>query len=194
MMHCDQVHIDADIVREMIFDQFPEYRHERIDQLGAIGTVNAIFRIGSSVAARFPLRAMAPTECANMLRNEAAAMTEFATHSPVACPRPIGLGQPGPLYPLPWALQSWIEGDVATQDGLAASTTFALDIANLIASLRAANTHGRRLIGEGRAAVFLTTTTGCRSVSRTAKVFLTCLSSVAFGLGCVGCRRPVPTL
>lgn len=47
MMHSDQVHIDADIVREMIFDQFPEYRHERIVQLGAIGTVNAIFRIGS---------------------------------------------------------------------------------------------------------------------------------------------------
>jgi aminoglycoside phosphotransferase (APT) family kinase protein len=150
MMHCDQVHIDADIGREMIFDQFPEYRHERIEQLGAIGTVNAIFRIGSSVAARFPLRAMAPAECANMLRNEATAMKEFAAHSPFACPRPIGLGQPGPLYPLPWALQSWIEGDVATQDGLAASTTFALDIANLIASLRAANTHGRCFDRQGR--------------------------------------------
>ena len=26
MMHDDQVHIDAKIVRGMIFDQFPEYR------------------------------------------------------------------------------------------------------------------------------------------------------------------------
>ncbi|MGX9146952.1 aminoglycoside phosphotransferase family protein [Mesorhizobium sp. 128a] len=149
-MHRDQVHIDVNIVREMVFGQFPEYRHERIEQVGAIGTVNAIFRIGSSVAARFPLRAMEPVACANILRNEAAAMTEFATHSPVACPRPIGLGQPGPLYPLPWAMQTWIEGDVAKQDGLAASTAFALDIANLIASLRAANTYGRRFDGQGR--------------------------------------------
>ncbi|MDX8434718.1 aminoglycoside phosphotransferase family protein [Mesorhizobium abyssinicae] len=150
MMHSDQIHIDADIVRAMVFDQFPEHRHEKIEQLGAIGTVNAIFRIGSSVAARFPLRAMAPVECANMLRNEAAAMTEFAAHSSVACPRPLGLGQPGPLYPLPWAMQSWIEGDVATHDGLAASATFARDIARLIASLRAATTHGCRFDGQGR--------------------------------------------
>jgi len=31
MMHSDQVHIDADIVRQMIVDQFPQYRHERIE-------------------------------------------------------------------------------------------------------------------------------------------------------------------
>jgi aminoglycoside phosphotransferase (APT) family kinase protein len=150
MMHDDQVHIDADIARELIIDQFPQYRHEPIKQLGATGTLNAIFRIGSGVAARFPLRAMKPVECAEMLRREAAAMTEFAKHSPFATPRPLGLGQPSALYPMPWAVQSWIEGEVATPYGLATSTAFALDIANLIVSLRAADTHGRRFDGQGR--------------------------------------------
>jgi aminoglycoside phosphotransferase (APT) family kinase protein len=150
MMHEDQVHIDADIIRGMIIDQFPEYHHEPIEQLGTTGTVNAIFRIGSGVAARFPLRAMEPVECADMLRREAAAMTEFAQHCPFATPRPLGLGQPSSLYPMPWAVQSWIEGDVATPNGLAASTSFALDIANLIVSLRAADTHGRHVDGQGR--------------------------------------------
>jgi aminoglycoside phosphotransferase (APT) family kinase protein len=150
MMHDDQVHIDADIARELIIDQFPQYRHEPIKQLGATGTLNAIFRIGSGVAARFPLRAMKPVECAEMLRREAAAMTEFAKHSPFATPRPLGLGQPSALYPMPWAVQSWIEGEVATPNGLATSTAFALDIANLIVSLRAADTHGRRFDGQGR--------------------------------------------
>ncbi len=51
---------------------------------------------------------------------------------------------------MPWAVQSWIEGGVATPEGLAASTTFALDIANLIAALRAADTHSRRFDREGR--------------------------------------------
>jgi aminoglycoside phosphotransferase (APT) family kinase protein len=46
-------------------------------------------------------------------------------------------------------VQSWIEGEVAAPNGLAASTPFALDIANLIASLRAAATHGRRFDGQG---------------------------------------------
>nr|WP_292440349.1 aminoglycoside phosphotransferase family protein [Mesorhizobium sp.] len=150
MMHKDQVHIDADIVREMISDQFPQYSHERIERLGTIGTVNAIFRIGSSAAARFPLRSADPIECVDILHGEAAAMTEFAKHAPVAAPEPIGIGRPGPRYPMPWAVQSWIEGDVATPDGLANSTTFALEIVKLIASLRAVDTKGRRFDRRGR--------------------------------------------
>ena len=150
MMHDNQVHIDADIVRALIDDQFPEYRHQPIEQIDASGTVNAIFRIGSDAAARFPLRAMKPDECAEVLRNEASAMVEFSTHSPFATPRPLGLGQPSALYPMPWSVQSWIEGDVATPDGLATSTAMALDITNLIAALRAADTYGRRFDGRGR--------------------------------------------
>jgi aminoglycoside phosphotransferase (APT) family kinase protein len=150
MMHTDQVLIDRNIAREMIIDQCPEYGHERIVQLETTGTVNAIFRIGSGVAARFPLRKMQPLECAKMLRREAGAMTEFARHSPFATPRPLGLGQPGTVYPMPWVVQSWIEGNIATPNGLSTSTPFALDIANLIASLRAADTHGRRFDGRGR--------------------------------------------
>ena len=104
MMQDHQVHIDADAIRGVIIDQFPEYRHECIEQLETTGTVNAIFRIGLGVAARFPLRKMKPVECADMLRCEAVAMTEFAKHSPFATPRPLGLGQPGALYPMPWAV------------------------------------------------------------------------------------------
>jgi aminoglycoside phosphotransferase (APT) family kinase protein len=85
-----------------------------------------------------------------MLRKEAAAMIEFAKHSPFATPRPLGLGQPSAFYPMPWVVQSWIEGEIATPNGLATSTAFALDIAALIASLRAADTHGRHFDGHGR--------------------------------------------
>jgi aminoglycoside phosphotransferase (APT) family kinase protein len=150
MMHTDQVLIDRNIARGMIIDQFPEYGHERIVQLEATGTVNAIFRIGSGVAARFPLRKMQPLECGDMLRREAAAMTELAKCCPVPSPRPLGLGQPGARYPMPWALQSWIEGDVVTPSGLAMSTAFARDLSHLIASFRAADTYGRRFEGRGR--------------------------------------------
>jgi aminoglycoside phosphotransferase (APT) family kinase protein len=149
-LHADQVHIDADVVRALIFDQFPEYRDARIEPLRGAGTDHAIFRIGSGVAARFPLRAADPAACADGLRREATAMLAFARQSPFASPQPIGLGRPGPLYPMPWALQSWIDGEVATPDGLAGSAAFASDIARLIASLRAADTGGRGFDGQGR--------------------------------------------
>lgn len=149
-MHDDQIHIDADIARALICDQFPEFRRERIVPLRTAGTDNAIFRIGSQAAARFPLRATAPAESAAALSAEAASMAEFARHSPVAAPRPLGLGRPGPLYPLPWSVQTWIDGEVATPEGLATATAFARDIGRLIASLRAVDTGGRRFDGQGR--------------------------------------------
>ncbi|PST27362.1 aminoglycoside phosphotransferase [Mesorhizobium plurifarium] len=149
-MHSDQVSVDVDVARQMIFDQFPRYRFEQIEQLDAVGTVNAIFRIGSEAAARFPLRMGDPILCARMLANEAAAMAELAEHCPFPTPRPVGLGRPGPAYPMPWAVQTWIAGDVATPDGLAGSRTFARDLATLIASLRAADTRGRHFDGHGR--------------------------------------------
>jgi aminoglycoside phosphotransferase (APT) family kinase protein len=149
-VHEDQVPIDVEIAGTMIRAQFPEFRDQPIAAFGGAGTDHAIFRIGSRAAARFPLRAMDPDTCAARLRGEAAAMRGFAECAPFATPRPLGIGQPGPLYPMPWSVQSWIEGAVATPDGLAHSATFARDLVRLIAALRATPTGDRNFDGQGR--------------------------------------------
>ncbi|MEF0943497.1 phosphotransferase [Rhizobium sp. BR 362] len=149
-MHEGQVHIDADIAREIISDQFPEYRFEPIIPVASIGTDNAIFRVGSGVCARFPLHPMEAPICAEKLHREAASMKELADHCALATPRPIAIGRPGPLFAMPYSLQSWIEGDVATHDSHAASDTFALGLAELIASMRAVETRDRRFDRPGR--------------------------------------------
>jgi len=84
MMRSDQVHIDADIVRAMIFDQFPEYLHERIEQLGSNGTVNAIDRIGSSVAAGNIRQLQYQIEHAFVFSNGEEIRVEFRGGSPGA--------------------------------------------------------------------------------------------------------------
>lgn len=142
--------LDLDVAREMIVDQFPEYRHVSVSPAAATGTENAIFRIGSKLSARFPLRSAAAAKQVERLQQEAAAMEEFARHCPVATPQPIAIGKPGPRYPMPWLLQSWIDGDVATHDSHAASDTFAIDLADLIMSLRSADTRGRHFDRQGR--------------------------------------------
>lgn len=149
-MHDDQVHIDADIARQLIDDSFPQYRSEPIEHVDSQGTVNAIYRVGSVAAARFSLRAADPHALEAALQRESAGMIEFASACPFPTPRPIGLGRPGRAYRMPWAMQTWLEGDVATPTGLAASATFAADLAALIESLRAADTRGRTFNGQGR--------------------------------------------
>jgi aminoglycoside phosphotransferase (APT) family kinase protein len=150
MMHADQLPIDAAIARALITEQFPHYRDAPVRQLSGTGTVNAIFRVGESVTARFPLQPQDIERATATLRAEAAAATEFADHSPVPAPRPLGIGQPGPRYPMPWTLQTWVDGDLATPGGLAGSTAFAADIANLIATLRDVAPAGRSFDGIGR--------------------------------------------
>jgi aminoglycoside phosphotransferase (APT) family kinase protein len=121
-----------------------------IRQVPAAGTVNAIFRLGEDLAARFPLRPQPERRARDWLRAEAAAMRGFAEVSSVAAPRPVAIGEPGEGYPLPCSVQTWLPGADATVEDPSASIAFARDLATLIARLRRADTRGRSFRGKGR--------------------------------------------
>ena len=149
-MHDDELHLDEQVARRLIIDQFPEWRHECVRHVTTDGAVNAIFRIGADLTARFPLRYADPTDMRAELAQEAAAMRELAAYCPVATPAPVAMGDPGYDYPLPWTVQTWIHGAVATPHDLAHSEMFAHDLVGLVRSLRAADTKGRHFAGSGR--------------------------------------------
>jgi aminoglycoside phosphotransferase (APT) family kinase protein len=149
MLHDNEVRVDADTATQLIRDQFPTYVDDQIHPLYE-GTDNAVFQIGESASARFPLRNVDPQVCFDALRREASALNELSICCPVPTPKPIGIGQPGHGYPMPWAVQSWVVGNTATPQGFRESEAFALDIANLISTFRQANTKGRSFFGSGR--------------------------------------------
>jgi aminoglycoside phosphotransferase (APT) family kinase protein len=149
-MHSDQIDIKAAQLRNLIADQFPQFRDEEIVELDTAGTANAIFRIGARHAARFPLRMIDPAECTRLLEAEAKASAEFNESCPFPSPKPVGIGRQSSDYPLPWLVQTWIEGQVATPIGLRNSSVFALDLVRLITALRTADLNGRTFDGRGR--------------------------------------------
>ena len=149
-MHEDQLHVAEDIARRLVHEQFPQWRALPVRELPTVGTVNAIFRIGDGLAARFPLRAQDPTQVRAWLLAEADAAGELADAATVPTPEPVAIGEPGHSYPLPWSVQTWLPGRVATDEDPAGSTDFAEDLGAFIASLRAIITRGRRFEGEGR--------------------------------------------
>ena len=63
MMHNDQIHIDAPLVTHLINKQFPQYRSLEVKKLDTQGTVNAIYRLGHELVAKFPLRLIDATLC-----------------------------------------------------------------------------------------------------------------------------------
>ena len=82
------------------------------------------------------------------LAAEAQAARELHGRTRFATPEPVAIGEPGPGYPLPWSVQTWVPGTVATPDGH--TEAFAHDLAEFIHGVRAIDTRGRRFTGDGR--------------------------------------------
>ncbi|GAA1749008.1 aminoglycoside phosphotransferase family protein [Luedemannella helvata] len=149
-MHPDQVHVSVETVRELMDEQFPQWRGLPISNLASQGTVNAIFRIGELLTARFPLQPEDVERSRRRLAAEAAAAAELADRTRFPTPEPVAIGEPGAGYPMPWSVQTWVPGVVATDEDPAGSVGFAYDLAEFIQGVRAIDTRGRAFRGYGR--------------------------------------------
>lgn len=149
-MHADQVRIEADQVAALIADQLPRLRDETVVELPGSGTVNAIFRVGRTATARFPLRPEPVDRLRAELVREASAAREFAEASPFPSPEPLLIGEPGHGFALPWAVQTWLDGAHPTPTSSADSVAMAGDLADLIGRLRGCDTKGRTFAGTNR--------------------------------------------
>ncbi|WP_206061744.1 aminoglycoside phosphotransferase family protein [Nonomuraea basaltis] len=149
-MHANQLTVSPETVRTLVDEQFPEWRRLPMRSIVAQGTVNAVFRVGELFAARFPLQAGDVESTRRWLESEAEAARELVGRTRFRTPRPVALGEPGAGYPLPWSVQTWVPGVVATDEDPGESVAFAHDLADLIRDLRAIDTRGRTFAGNGR--------------------------------------------
>jgi len=145
-MHYDQLDVSPATVRALVDTQFPQWRDRPVSALSTQGTVNAIFRLGDDLTARFPLQPRPDTRA--WLESEAAAAAELLGRTRFATPAPVALGDPGPGYPLPWSVQTWLPGAVVTDQPL--GDAFARDLAEFITGIRSLDTRGRTFGGGGR--------------------------------------------
>jgi aminoglycoside phosphotransferase (APT) family kinase protein len=149
-MHPDQLEISIEVVHRLVDEQFPSWSGMPIKPVASHGTVNALFRIGEHLVARFPLQGDDVEETRRWLEREATAARELLGRTPFPTPEPVAIGEPGAGYPLPWSVQTWLPGTVATQADPGHSVAFAQDLAAFIRSVRAIDTRGRTFSGQGR--------------------------------------------
>lgn len=76
-MHADQLSVSAATVRQLLDQQFPEWRDRPVVAMASHGTVNALFRIGEELVARFPLQPKAVEAARRWLESEASAAREL---------------------------------------------------------------------------------------------------------------------
>lgn len=149
-MHAGQLAVSVATVRTLVDAQFPQWRELPITEVASQGTVNALFRIGGRFLARFPLKPGDVGTTRRLLQSEARAAGELLGRTPFPTPEPVALGEPGAGYPLPWSVQTWLPGIVATDEDPGESPAFAHDLAEFIDGVRAIGTRGRTFSGTGR--------------------------------------------
>jgi len=149
-MHESQLRVTVDVLRELVSHQFPEWELLSIVPVQSKGTVNAIFRIGDGLAARFPLQPGDTDATRQWLVSEADAALELLEHTSFAVPEPVAIGEPGAGYPLPWSVQTWVPGTTASQEDASTSADFAHDLARFINQVRAIDVRGGHFAGNGR--------------------------------------------
>jgi len=149
-MHAGQLTVSAEMVRKLVDDQFPPWRGLPVRAVASQGTVNALFRIGEEFLARFPLELRDVGSARRWLESEARAARALLGRTRFPTPEPVALGEPGAGYPLPWSVQTWLPGIIATDQDPGESVGFAHDLADFIRGVRAIDTDGRVFSGTGR--------------------------------------------
>jgi aminoglycoside phosphotransferase (APT) family kinase protein len=124
--------LDADLVRCLVREQFPEWADLPIVPVDVQGWDNRTFRIGTQLSARLPsAAAYAPA-----VAKEQRWLPFLAGQLPVPIPSPVAAGRPGCGYPLPWLVCRWLAGEPLRADRVDDLAVVADDVAQFLHALR----------------------------------------------------------
>ena len=107
-MHEDEIEINENIVKQLINEQFSQYKDLPIYKINSMGTVNAIYRLGDEYSVRLPRISWA----VESLFREIQILPVIAKKVTLTIPEVIEKGEPTDKYPFNWAIYKWIEGDI----------------------------------------------------------------------------------
>lgn len=187
-MHADQLAVSLEAVRELVDEQFPSWRGLSISGATMTRTVNAMYRIGDQLAARFPLQPADIDSTRRQLHAEAAVARQLLGSTRFRTPEPVAVGEPGAGYPLPWSVHTWIPGTAATDEDPGQSVAFAHDLAEFISGVREIDTHGQTFNGQGRGGQLCSHDAWMRPVCSAASIFSTSRRCAGSGRRCGNCH------
>ncbi len=149
-MHEHQVDVEPAAVLEAVVSLLPELRGAHVRPVDSGGTVVALFRVGETMVARFPLVPDAGDSRRAELLAEQAHARCVAAHIWLAVPQPVTVCEPVEAYPGWWSLWRWLPGETVRPDDVIDRDLLARDLATLVRQVHGIPTGGRRWDGTGR--------------------------------------------
>ncbi|MET7809222.1 aminoglycoside phosphotransferase family protein [Micromonospora chersina] len=142
-MHQNEVPVDEGPVRSLLEEQCPQWADLSLSPAGA-GTDNTMYRLGSDLLVRLPRTA----DKARSLRKEQEWLPRLAPLLTFPVPEPLHAGTPTNVYPLPWSIYRWIDGDEAQPDTVQDWSAFGTDLAAVVRELHRIDLMGATRTGD----------------------------------------------
>ncbi|MFJ3894301.1 aminoglycoside phosphotransferase family protein [Streptomyces sp. NPDC090083] len=131
-MHADELDIDAELVRRLVGEQFPDWAGLPVTRVASAGTDNAMYRLGEDMVVRLPRLPGG----ARQIETEQRWLPRLAPRVPLAVPVPLAMGAPGGGYGLRWGVYGWLDGSSAYDAPPAEPAATAVELGRFVAALR----------------------------------------------------------
>jgi aminoglycoside phosphotransferase (APT) family kinase protein len=125
--------ITVQLVRELIDNQFPQWKHHSITPVDKSGHDNRTFRLGSEMTVRLPSH----KRYALAVEKEMMWLPVFKPLLSLPIPAPVAKGEPSKEYPFAWSVNRWIEGHTVTHGNIRSQNQLAEDLARFLLELQA---------------------------------------------------------
>jgi aminoglycoside phosphotransferase (APT) family kinase protein len=124
--------IDAELVSNLIREQFPQWSGLPIRAVKESGWDNRTFHLGAQMLVRLP----SDPAYAPQIEIEQRWLPQLAPTLPLAIPTPLEQGAPTQIFLMPWSIYRWIDGERASADRIANLEEFARDLARFLVAFQ----------------------------------------------------------
>lgn len=131
-MRDDRVVVTAELVVELVGEQFPQWAGLPVVAVEPGGVDNRTFRLGERLSVRLP---SAPGYVEQVAK-EQRWLPWLAPRLPLPVAQPVAQGRPALGYPFPWSVCTWLDGDTLIIRPPADWARFASDVADFLTALR----------------------------------------------------------
>lgn len=125
--------ITVELVKQLITEQFPDWKKLAIRPVEKSGHDNRTFHLGTDKTVRLP----SGKAYASQIEKELRWLPEFQTQITCTIQTPVAKGLPSDEYPYFWSINQWLVGETLTKENVTDASQLAKDLAQFLAELQA---------------------------------------------------------
>ena len=122
------INIDTSLVLHLIGSQFPQWASLPIQPVNHQGHDNRSFRLGETLVVRLP----SAQRYVAQVEKEQSCLPKLGPLLNVQIPKVIAFGKASPLFPYPWSIYAWIDGETLNNQPPLDLKRFAVELASFL--------------------------------------------------------------